>query len=205
MYRRAVALTAIAVAFIAVVPAASTAAAAAATHPNVIGVGLTTCRPDGGGVLSFSPALSNGGTSSTVTVTLTATGKPCTGGSPTPASFKLKAHATFTGTNVNRCSNFFLLTPPGSVTFSASFSGTIAWGGSITSSTISFGTLKSTETTLAAPIKFKASPMTVSPSYPTTTGHFAFKTATTLTTILGQCANSFSGVDLSTTAGTGTF
>jgi hypothetical protein len=187
-----------------VLPVASTAAQ---MRPQVIGVGLTTCRPDGGGTLTFSPAIMNGGTSGTETVSLVATGKPCTGGSPTPHSFTLKAVATVTGTAVNVCSDFFLLTPPGSVTFSASFSGAIAWGTGITTSTLHFGVLKSTETTLAAPIKFKAAPLTISPSYPTTTGHFAFKTAISASAILSQCASTtgLSGVDLSTTAGTGTF
>jgi hypothetical protein len=204
VYRRAVAIGAVVLGFIAVVPATSTAAT---IHPNVVGAGLTTCRPNGGGVLSFSPALSNTGTASSVTVNLTATGKPCTGGTPVAPMFKLKETATISGTNVNRCSNFFLLTPPGSVTISGSFSGAIAWGGGIvTSTTSTFSLLKSTETTAAAPIKFKIGPMTIGPSYPTTAGHFAFKTVTSLATILGQCANSsFSGADILHTAGTGTF
>jgi hypothetical protein len=204
MFRRTVAVGAIALGFIAVLPAASTAAQ---MRPQVIGVGLTTCRPDGGGTLTFSPAIMNGGTSTTETVSLVATGKPCTGGTPTPHSFTLKAVATITGTAVNVCSAFFSLTPPGSVTFSAPFAGAINWGAPITTSTLNFATLKSTETTVAAPIKFKAAPLKVTTSYPTTTGHFAFKTAIPASSILSQCASTtgLSGVDLSTTTGTGTF
>ena len=98
MLRRAVAVGAISLGFIAVLPAVSTAAA---MRPQVIGVGITTCHPDGGGGVSFSPPLMNSGTSSSETVTLSATGKPCTGGTPTPHSFTLKAHASVTGVDVN--------------------------------------------------------------------------------------------------------
>ena len=201
MFRRAVALGAISLGLIAVLPAVSTSAA---MRPQVIGVGITTCHPDGGGTLSFSPPILNTGVSSTETVTLVATGKPCTGGSPTPHSFTLKAHATVTGTDVNLCSDFFSITPPGSVVFSGSFSGTIAWGSPITSSGLTFGTLKSTE---SARIKFKASPLKVTTSYPTTTGVSTFKSAATTTATLSQCASAsgVSAIDLLTTAGSGTF
>lgn len=205
MLRRAVAVGAISLGFIAVLPAVSTAAA---MRPQVIGVGITTCHPDGGGTLSFSPPLMNGGTSSTETVTLVSTGKPCTGGTPTPHSFTLKAHASVTGVNVNVCSDFFLLTPPGSVTFSASFTGVIAWGTGITTSTLTFGTLKSTEAVPpTARIKFKASPLKITPSYPTTTGVFTFKSAASSSAILTQCASTsgVSAIDLYTAAGSGTF
>jgi hypothetical protein len=204
VFRRAVAAGAISLGFIAVLPAVSTFAA---MRPQVIGVGITTCHPDGGGTLSFSPPLMNGGTSSTETVTLVATGKPCTGGSPTPHSFTLKAHATVTGTNVNVCSALFLLTPPGPTIFSASFAGAIAWGTPITASGLSFGTLKSTDTTFAAKIKFKAAPLKVTTSYPTTTGVFTFKSAGSLSSIDAQCASTsgLSAIDLLTSAGSGTF
>ena len=204
MLRRAVAVGAISLGFIAVLPAVSTAAA---MRPQVIGVGITTCHPDGGGTLSFSPPLMNGGTSSTETVTLVSTGKPCTGGTPTPHSFTLKAHASVTGVNVNVCSDFFLLTPPGSVTFSASFTGVIAWGTGITTSTLTFGTLKSTGRSANGADKFKASPLKITPSYPTTTGVFTFKSAASSSAILTQCASTsgVSAIDLYTAAGSGTF
>ena len=204
MFRRAVAVGAVSLGLIAVLPAVS---ASAAMRPQVIGAGITTCHPDGGGTLTFSPPLMNAGTATSETVSLFATGKPCTGGTPSPHSFTLKAHASVTGTAVNLCSDFFLLTPPGSVTFSASFSGVIVWGAPITTSTLTFGTLKSTETTLTAPMKFKAAPLTVSPSYPTTTGVFTFKTAVSTGAMLTQCGSTsgLSGVDLSTTTGSGTF
>jgi hypothetical protein len=204
MFRRVVAVGAISLGFIAVLPAAATSAA---MRPQVPGVGITTCHPDGGGTMTFSPPLLTAGVATSETVTLVATGKPCTGGTPTPHSFTLKAHATISGTAVNQCSDFFSLSGTGPpVTLSATFSGAIAWGSGITTSGLIFGTLKSSETLATAPIKFKAAPLKVTTSYPTTSGVFTFKTYVSAGTLIGQCGSSgVSGFDLLTTAGSGTF
>jgi hypothetical protein len=205
MFGRIVAVGAISIGMIAVFPAISNAAA---IHVNPPGVGITTCPDDGGGTVTFTPPLSNAGTSSSEVVNLEATGKPCSGGSPTPHSFTLKLIESVTGTDVNLCSDFFALVPPGTVTFPVPVTGSIAWGAPITASHVTSGTLKSKETTLTAPVKLKGSHLAVTVSYPTTTGSFTYSSAISAGTILGDCSSStgLSGFDLSTTSGgTGTF
>jgi hypothetical protein len=202
MFRRLVAVGAISLGLIAVVPAA---VASAAMHPQVIGAGITTCPDDGGGTMTFTPALLTTGASGTEHVTIYATGKPCTGGTPAPHSFTLKAVANISGTGVNTCSDFFSTPPPGVVPISAAFAGTITWGSGITASNLNFTTMKSKDTTLTAQVKFKASPLKITPSYPTTAGVFTFKTVATVGSLVSQCGSSgVSGVDFTTT-GSGTF
>ncbi|MFZ0664145.1 MAG: hypothetical protein WAM97_00205 [Acidimicrobiales bacterium] len=203
MFRRVVAVGAISLGLIAVVPAA---AASATMHPQVIGVGITTCPDNGGGTMTFTPALVTTGASGTEHVTIVATGKPCAGGSPVPHSFTLKAAATISGPGVNTCSDFFSATPPGAtVPISASFAGTISFGAGITNSTLNFTTMKSKDTTSAAAVKFKASPLTITPSYHTTTGVLTVKTIATAGTLNTDCGGAgVSGVDFTST-GSGTF
>lgn len=168
------------------VPAGSSSASTA--QPNIVGTGITTC-PVYGTKLKFNPPILTVGTATLEKVTLVVTGKPCTGGSPTPKSFTLKAHATISGTAVNDCSDFFSPTPPGgTVTVTAAFSGTITWIGAvaIAASPVTFGALTSTDTpTGTAPITFNVSPITVTVSYPTTTGSLAFQTTATAGVVNG--------------------
>jgi len=189
----------------------SVSALAANANSNPPGIGITKCNDHWSGVMSFSPGLTNGGASGTETVSISAADKPCVGGTPTPVAMKIKGSGTITATGANDCNNFFFATPPGTKTlsFAPPFHGPIAWTPTaITPSTFSFPTASMISTALGSPVTFKATPVSVATSYVTPSGKIQFKTAVTLSTILGVCSTSgavLSAVDITGPGSKGKF
>jgi hypothetical protein len=184
-------------------PAISASASTRMSTYNPVGTGITTCPVDGN-EMTFSPPLANSGTATSETVSILAAGKPCTGGTPVPAEYKLKATSTITGTNVNVCTTFFGLTPA-TVIYTTSFSGNISYTNAAPSALFS-SHLKSTETIAAAPIKFKMNPIKITGSYPTVTGSLKFKSILSQGTISSSCGSGgVAAIDIANTGGSGTF
>jgi hypothetical protein len=171
-----------------VLPASASSAQA---HPNVVGVGITHCNGAWTGTLAFSPPLLTGGTATTEGVSITGVAASCTGGTPPPTSGKLDGKAVITGAGANNCSNYFATpAPPGGIdtlTFSPNFNGAIYWTPtSISPSSYSFAAMTAITTSTAATVRFKAPVVSVTGSYPTAAGKFAFNTVKLLGTILGS-------------------
>jgi hypothetical protein len=189
----------------------SVSALSAHANYNPPGTGITRCNAHWSGVMTFSPGLTNGGTSPTETVGFSAADKPCVGGTPTPFAMKIKGSGTITTAGANDCNNFFFATPPGTKTlsFAPAFHGPIAWTPTaITPSTFSFPAASMISTALGSPVTFKATPVAVATSYVTPSGKIQFKTAVTLSTILGVCSTSgavLSAVDITGPGSIGKF
>ncbi len=187
-----------------IAPAISASALTRASTYHPVGTGITTCPVDAN-EMTFSPPLVNTGTASSETVSLLVDGKPCTGGSPVPTEYTLKATSTITGIDVNVCTTFFGLVAPATVTYTTGFSGTISYPNAA-ASTLSSSHLKSTETVAAAPIKFKMNPITITGSYPTLTGSLKFKSILSQGTISNSCGSGgVAAIDIANTGGSGTF
>lgn len=178
---------------------------------NPVAIGITHCNGAWSGKLQFTPALVTGGTAAQVEVSVTAVVAACTGGSPPPTSGKLIGKGVITGAGANNCANYFATpAPPGGtdpMTFSTPLQGDIVWTPTgIAPSTISVAAMSVTTTTNAAAVTFKAPVVTVTGSYPTTSGKFRFNTVKALSTILGtttgNCGNT-SGLSKLVIAGGG--
>jgi hypothetical protein len=208
MIRRSVLTGAALLVSLIVIPAA---ASSAQFRPDPVGTGITHCNGGWTGKLEFSPPLIAGGTATTEGVDIVATVAACAGGTPTPTSGKMDGKGIISGAGANDCSNYFATpAPPGgtdTLAFSPNFGGAIYWTPtSISPSSYSLATMTATTTLATAAVKFKAPVVTVTGSYPTAAGKFAFKTVKLLGTILGTApgnCGSTSGLSTLKIAGPG--
>jgi hypothetical protein len=173
--------------------AATALGSPASAVSGVTGTGTTTCNAGWNGSLSFSPPLVNGGTATTVGVTMKATFKGCTGGSPTPKAGSYVAKGVVSEPGADNCANWFaapLVTPPQIPFNQAPLDGAVTWAPStINPSNASFTTMRIwTGSSHRLIIHLPAPTASVVTGSYAPTAHLVLRTGVPVTTATGACA-----------------
>ena len=122
--------------------------AAASAGPPVTGTGTPLCNAGYAGTMTFSPALTTGGTATSEEIEVKMQFAGCSGGIPAPTAGAYIAKGVITGAGANDCTHFFAppLTTPPTVIFNpnAHLDGVVTWSptASINPSNVGFSKMR---------------------------------------------------------------